>query len=569
MSEAFTSSDLDDDTPFHDGELAVQERMGVREAIAPWARRIVRPFMPAQHRDFYAGLPFMVIAARDALGNAWASLLAGAPGFISTPDDRTLAFAANVAAGDGLAGALTQGADIGLLGIQFADRRRNRVNGRVGRAVDGGLTVDVDQTFGNCPQYIAPRKWLPVRPVPSARSGKRLDAAQAAWINEADTFFIASGHRGTGDAPAFGMDASHRGGPAGFVSVEDEHTLAFPDYAGNNHFNTLGNLTKDPRVGLLFVDFAQGSMLQVSGTAEIEWETSNAIADGSRRVRIKIAQVIELAHVLPMQWHATGTATRALRVIAKEAESEDATSFYLAARDDGALPDFIAGQHLPLEVTPAEAGATLSRTYSLSSPPSASSSTGQKQYRISVKREPGGIVSKYLHDHVAVGDFLNAGTPAGDFTLKHSSRPVVLLSAGIGITPMISMLGALAGPSADSPSADGASADSQHNVRSVHFIHSARDGAHHAFANEVKTLGAERDHVRVHTTYTHPRAQDVEGLHYDTSARLNAGLLSTLLPGADVDCYLCGPASFLGEMTAALQSLGVPDTQIFSERFGA
>ena len=285
------------DSPFHHGESFVQERLGVRE-IENWARKVVRGYLPEEHRAFHTAQPFLVVGARDRNGRPWATLLDGPDGFVTSPDDRHLNINAVTVPGDGLHGAFTPGADVGILGIELATRRRNRVNGRVSEQGADGFRLRVDQTFGNCPQYIRERAWRRVDGVPSRKgvSGTTLTPSQRAWIATADTFFIASGFRGEGDSPTFGMDASHRGGNRGFVEVLDFSHIRFPDYAGNNHFNTIGNLTLDPRAGFLFVNFETGSLLQLTGTASIDWDSEElAKIPGARRlVTLAIEQIIEI-----------------------------------------------------------------------------------------------------------------------------------------------------------------------------------------------------------------------------------------------------------------------------------
>ena len=243
MTDGWTESG----SPFHSGEIEIQGRMGVQD-IEDWARKVVRPFLPEDHLDFHTALPFLVAAARDDQGRPWATLLTGPEGFITSPDPKSLVMDASLAAGDALEGTLSSGAHLGLLGIELASRRRNRVNGRVHMDEPGNLVFSVDQAFGNCPQYIREREWrrvsdnspdVPIR-------GERLTPSQTAWISSADTFFIASGHQGEGESPAYGMDASHRGGEPGFVKVLNERQIQFPDFAGNNHFNTIGNLGSTP-----------------------------------------------------------------------------------------------------------------------------------------------------------------------------------------------------------------------------------------------------------------------------------------------------------------------------------
>lgn len=297
-----------DPSAFHPGELAVQARMGVHDEVASRASRVVRPFMPDQHRRFYEALPFLVAAARDVEGRPWATLLTGSPGFVRAPDPHRLEIGALPGADDPLAGRLIPGDDLGLLGIDLATRRRNRVHGKIAAASPEGFTLAVAQTFGNCPRHIRERawRWAPeTDPLPASR-GRELTPEQRAWIGGADTSFIATGHRGDGDAPAFGMDASHRGGPPGFVVVEDPRRLVIPDYAGNNHFNTLGNLELDARAGLLFVDFAGGGLLHLTGRVTIDWD-SPAVAHhpgAQRLLRFELDAVIERPGALPLRWRA-------------------------------------------------------------------------------------------------------------------------------------------------------------------------------------------------------------------------------------------------------------------------
>ncbi len=537
--------------PFHAGERRAQEQTGVRERVAHWGRQAVRPYLPEQHRLFYEGLPFLVAAARDDLGRPWATLLAGRPGFVQVPTETSILVDAAMPAGDALEGSLQAGADIGVLGIDLATRRRNRMNGRLEQA-GPPLRFVATQTFGNCPQYIHPRRWRWVESDPAGETvsrSARLNAHARRWIEMADTLFIASGYRGHGDDETFGMDASHRGGHVGFVEVASDTRLVFPDYAGNHFFNTIGNLVMDPRVGLLFVDFETGGLLQLTGHASIDWNPGDASrhAGAPRLVTIDIEEIIELRGVLPLRWSAPGESVRSLCVVDRVRETDDVTSFVLASRDGGPLSAFRAGQHLPIEIRVPGFNQPLHRSYSLSNGP------GADGYRISVKREPKGVVSRHLHDSLARGDMLNAAGPAGDFHLVPGDRPVALISAGIGITPMMSILHQLAG---ESPQ------------RSVWFIHGARSGRHHAFAAEAKSLVEGRHNIRTHIAYSRPGRGDVPGRDYDSRGWVNADLVEKLLPGLDADFYLCGPGEFLSHLVDELGRRGVPAARIHVEEFG-
>ena len=251
--------------PWHIGELRAQRLAGGDYASGGAG---IRSFMPDQHRLCFAGLPFLVAGTVDDAGAPVATLLVGDRGFVASPDPRSLAIAAVSPAPTGQW--LRAGAPIGLLGIELATRRRNRANGAIAFAGEPGLLVTVAQSFGNCPQYIHPRD-LVVDPDPQGafESFEGLDEAARAQVAAADTFFVA-----TASGPGVeggGVDVSHRGGPRGFVRV-DVDTLTIPDYRGNRYFNTLGNLTLEPRAALLFVDFASGRMLQLQGTAEVLWD---------------------------------------------------------------------------------------------------------------------------------------------------------------------------------------------------------------------------------------------------------------------------------------------------------
>lgn len=231
--------------------------------------------MPAQHREFFAALPFVLLGAVDERGDAWAGLVHGRPGFIQALDDRTLHVAARPGDEDPIAAGVRPGAAIGLLGLEPHTRRRNRVNGRIAELVGGrddlppGFIVAVEQCFGNCPKYIRPRRLRfdldPAAARPAVRAGSLTQRGRA-LIGAADTLFVAS----YVDLPeGRQVDVSHRGGAPGFVEVDEAGVLTIPDYAGNRFFNTLGNIAVQPRVGLLVVDFARGELVQLRGEAEL------------------------------------------------------------------------------------------------------------------------------------------------------------------------------------------------------------------------------------------------------------------------------------------------------------
>jgi hypothetical protein len=300
-------------SPFHAGEQELQARAGVRERAARAGRRMIRDFMPDEHRALFETLAYVVVGALDARDRPRASMLAGRPGFMRTPDARTLEIGAWPQAGDPLAAGLASGAPVGVLGIELETRRRNRMNGTVIAAAGGGFTVRVAQSFGNCPQYIQARTYeyaaKTVRPPqPPQAEGPLLSPAAAAIVRAADTFFVASASPDArGGAAAEGVDVSHRGGRPGFVRVDrvdGRCVLTAPDFAGNAMFNTLGNLARRPHAGLLFVDFGTGGALSLSGRAEIVWEGPEvaAFAGAQRLLKVHVEGGVRLEGASPLRW---------------------------------------------------------------------------------------------------------------------------------------------------------------------------------------------------------------------------------------------------------------------------
>lgn len=296
------------ESPFHAGELSIQTRLGVQERMDKQGRRVIRSFLPEQHRQFFAQLPYGIVGTVDTSGNPWASVLVGEPGFISSPDDRTLRVAAQPLFGDPFATTLADGIDIGFLGIELHTRRRNRVNGVVTAIHPDSFEVQVGQSFGNCPQYIQARmyelgKFDPTVPKPIHQITV-LSNPEQMMIASADTFFIATAYQAASAGGASGVDVSHRGGKPGFVRVDDRHTLTIPDFSGNWHFNTFGNLELNPRAGLLFVDFEQGDLLYLTGTAQVIWEGPeiSSYAGAERLLRFRLQHGYRVEGSLPLRW---------------------------------------------------------------------------------------------------------------------------------------------------------------------------------------------------------------------------------------------------------------------------
>jgi len=558
---------------WHEGEKFIQEKLGVAERMEGVGQRVIRDFMPDQHREFYAQLPFMVLGSVDPEGDAWATFIEGQPGFMSSPSPTRLDIAARPDPLDPAGRGMFDGAPVGLLGIEMHTRRRNRMNGVVS-SLDQGFRVEVDQSFGNCPRYIQLRDFSFARDPQVAFSGQietlaALDPAARTLIENADAFFVAT-YADRDERRQ--VDVSHRGGKPGFVRVGDDGTLTIPDFNGNLFFSTLGNIHLNGKAGLLFVDFESGDVLQLSGDAEVIFESPEIAAfQGAERLwTFRARRIVRRPGGLALRWafqqdgeaesslmtgdwQATAERLRAsqlasswrrFKVAETVRESASIQSFYLEPEDGAGVLPHLAGQYLPIRVQIPGTEKPLIRTYTLSTAPS------DGYYRISVKRD--GLVSTWLHEHLHEGDTLEARAPAGDFTLDDSSsRPLVLLAGGVGITPMLAMARHLAFEGRRTQ-----------RMRPVVLFHAARTKQEQAFLRELRELD-----IGVVRVLSDTRDAQ-EGRDYDAAGRIDMPLLSRYLPFGDYEFYLCGSPSFSQSLYDGLRGYGVSDGRIHAEAFG-
>lgn len=295
------------DSPFHRGEQILQQRLGVRDKMERFGRQVIRDQLPAQHRDFYAQLPFIFVGHADNEGWPWASMLFDEPGFIASNDARKLHIKAAPVAGDPLAAAWQVGTRLGLLGIELRTRRRNRMAAHITGVTAEGIELGIDQAFGNCPQYIQGRELLALDPQslppPDIKSINSLSGEARALIENSDTFFVASYKAADSGQSSDGADVSHRGGKPGFILIEG-NTLIIPDYLGNNHFNTLGNFHETPKAGLLFVDFEGGHLLTLTGRVDLLWDSDQTqyFAGAERLWKFYLDHGFYQTNILPLRW---------------------------------------------------------------------------------------------------------------------------------------------------------------------------------------------------------------------------------------------------------------------------
>lgn len=261
--------------PFHKGEREVQDRAGTRARMEVAGPRLIRDQMPDQHRELFDKLPYLIAGVADAAGQPWATLLAAEPGFVRTTP-KEMRIAASPSQMDPVRQALKPGAAIGVLGIELATRRRNRMNGRVRKVGPSGFAIDVIQSFGNCPKFIHLRQHERIshnRPVNFLAETVTLSFAAKSLIERSDTFFIATTSGRDPKDCTLGVDVSHRGGEPGFVCAHEtaEGTrLVVSDYAGNGFFNSI-------RLAILHWTPARGCCLSILPKATcFSWPRSPA-----------------------------------------------------------------------------------------------------------------------------------------------------------------------------------------------------------------------------------------------------------------------------------------------------
>jgi ferredoxin-NADP reductase/predicted pyridoxine 5'-phosphate oxidase superfamily flavin-nucleotide-binding protein len=568
-------------SPWHAGEIALQEKVGVAKRMDEVGRRVLRDHLIDQHRQFYPQLPFIVLGTVDEDGNAWATLRANRPGFLQSPDVHTLSVDLPREPLDPADAGMDDGKAIAMLGIELHTRRRNRLNGTIHRTGQDGFDVRVGQAYGNCPQYIQLRDFEFARD-PMQPSGYdpvsfgNLEGRPAEMIAKADTFFVASyvdrDHEGRQ------IDVSHRGGRPGFVRIGEDSVLTIPDFAGNLFFNTLGNILANPRAGLVFADFESGDLLQLSGSAEVILESPEIAAfQGAERLwRFRPTQIVYRQEALPLRWRSrangpspnslmTGSwdeaaarlqaialakSWRPFRVTRIVEESASVRSFYLEPIDEGGIIPHVSGQHLPIRIKLEGSDVPAVRTYTISSAPSDSI------YRISVKRE--GLVSAHLHDAIRQGDIIETRAPTGAFTIDPGERrPAVLLAAGIGITPLLAMLRHVVYEGLRT-----------RRIRPTWLIYSAHNASERAFNAELQALAAVSGGVVKLVRLLSDTSDTVAGEDYDKQGRVDMTLLSSVLPFNDYDFYLCGPAGFMQSVYDGLRGLNISDSRINAEAFG-
>lgn len=292
-------------SPFHQGELEAQKKVGV-DKIAEGNGRMINDRIPNGALKFIDKQPMFIVSSLDNEKNIWTSILAGKPGFLTALDEQNVKIDLSAIVSsrlDPFWENINNNPNVGMLFIELATRRRLRINGSVSIS-DKHIIVSVKQAYPNCPKYIQRRE------IELTNNNTGLDILKnrgttltddlRKWIKSADTFFVGSANEKDE------LDASHRGGSPGFIKILDNNTLQIPDYQGNSMFNTLGNFIANPKAGLLFVDFQSGKTLQLIGNVEIVWDEDGAqeLTGQTRRLwKFYITEWLEVNSLNGINWN--------------------------------------------------------------------------------------------------------------------------------------------------------------------------------------------------------------------------------------------------------------------------
>eukprot|EP00897_Mesotaenium_endlicherianum_P008659 jgi/Mesen1/7821/ME000415S07020 len=682
---------------FHEGELAVQRRVGVMDQAASLQGMVQPYFKPGQPEFIGSRTEAFVSSVDPATGRVWASAVFGAPGFMRADTRASLRVVGGaVHPSDPLSkNSAAESAPLGFLFIELTTRRRNRMNGlsRPQLAPPGGLHVAVIEAYGNCPKYIQRRVIESVDPaqelgdhsqhLPQPQMQPSVSFSQQKLIAESDFFVIGSLSSNSRDA-----DISHRGGRPGFVRVASPTQLWFPDYAGNNLFMTLGNLAVNPSAGLLFVDWQKRSTLQLSGSARLFFPEDlqglgllHAFEGASRAVRFDIEQVLETPSAVPFAYEfvdyspyspevkvpkistavksatksatksTTSSATKAATISALKAaqKSEVLVSALgdaleadaqtngkvppgqeegqVQEQGDGAQP--AATSHTCIRVLAVRQVARGVKTFTFQgpealrylpgqyasfllptppgagpAPPGQDGSSDAKLSRTwtisSAQLSPAGE----MHAQLQAGMGLELTGIDGTFSCFSQpwspprASKLLFLSAGVGITPMLSMLRGLRGlPGGRSSSAQGANGEPQEAGKGqaradsgdalaasppvdLVFFHSARHLEEIPYLEELTDACGPGSRLKLRFVTNLSSKLTTSGggaLALDSSARGGRTLLEGRLTAAMLaDCvadvaqrqvYLCGPDGYMEAAHTMLASVGVPPTNIHTESF--
>ena len=548
-------------TPFHSGELAVQKLSGEAD-IAIRNGSVINNQILGGAMPFIAQQNMLVLSSMDKDGHLWTSIIIGNPGFISAPNNSSLLLDTRDCIklkNDPLWQNIQHTQSVGLIIIELATRRRYRVNGMIKQIGDNQFEIEVVEAYPNCPKYIQRRELsLPKETInetiKNTKQGSTLSKTQQHLITSADSFFVGSANRNL-ETEQVRCDASHRGGLPGFVEVINDTVLSIPDYLGNSMFNTLGNIHNLGRAGIIFIDFDSGTLLQLTGKAEVVWNEEDELnkTDGTKRFwLLNVESWIETKLPEQLSWNFYDYSPHNPRQLSKpqqinqnlklelvklEKKSKRINLYRFENNDGGDLPSFEAGSHLPVTIN-LENGETVERQYSLLPTLINKSQTKPRYYEIAVQREKQGRGgSKAFHKNMQLGSILESKHPKNEFLASKASKHTVLIAGGIGITPILTMLEELVTKKASFE---------------IHYAASKESDL--AFKDEVFALAGEHAHFYF-SQGNNSRRIDLEAL--------------MKVQSNDTHFYLCGPNRMIEACRNFGERFGWKPNQIHFESFGA
>ena len=576
MSNTSTSTSISKSTStptsFHHGELIAQDKAGTQGVAAELAaaNRNTLNFS-ANHDAFVATQSFAVMSYVDLdSGCVWVTPLFGKEGDITAVTESEVVVSANCIPANDMLNFVQPETPLSLLGIDLKKRIRHRINGTASVMQDKGkidLSFKVTEYAPNCPKYINRREIIydannadPINRSAPRQERTTITKADQTFIESMDTLWIGS------YAPSVGADCNHRGGKPGFIRVTSPSTIEWPEYRGNGMFFTSGNLEVHDRAGVTLVDFETGSLIQMTGRAVVDWSHDGRYEVASRTIIFTVERLIHIPNVTSHRWKRldyspynptiSGTQslvgdneypkTATLVKIVEETENVKTFRFVVSRRIS-----FLPGQYATFEFKNIPGGSVSEvRTWTLSETPN--SISGDNTLDITVKRVPQGLVTNWLHDHAELGLEVTLNGIQGEMTAitldADTQTPIVpkhllLLSAGIGITPNLAMVRGIGT----------FSLQEQTNITMVHIERHEED------------LISQQELLR--------RSKNYPNFSYTTiisskQGRLTKESLQKLVLNSERQhAFICGPTLFMNDMTEHLVSIGVPAANIYTESF--
>jgi len=557
---------------YHPGELAAQDKAGTRGAAAELAagKRSALSFS-SSHDAFLAAQSFAALASVDIKSQSvWVTPLFGKAGDLTATSEHEILISASCIPNSEILKFIEPGTPLSLLGIDLNRRIRHRISGTSLTSMNQesrGLNLQVEEYSPNCPKYINRRQIIHASNEASAlnKDAKAVIRTQLtpddqAFVRTIDTLWIGS------YAPNVGADCNHRGGQPGFIRVISPSIIEWPEYRGNGMFFTSGNLESCDRAGVTLVNFESGSMIQMTGRATVDWAHDGSYEGASRKIVFHITSLIRTDNVTSHRWQRLDYSP--YNPVVAGAEILDSETEYPQVATLAKIVDesehvktfrfviprriaFLPGQYATFEFSNIPDGEPLEvRTWTLSETPN--SINGDNTLDITVKRVPNGLLTNWLHDHAELGMQVKLLGVQGEMTAIRldieTQKPVVpkhllLLSAGIGITPNLAMV-------------RGIGAFSLQDQTNITMIHIERDEKH---------LISQSELLR--------RAMNYPSFNYiniisSRQGRLTEDALEKAVPNAaSQQAYICGPTQFMRDMTEYLVSIGVPAAQIYTESF--